>query len=420
MKSICVLGLGYMGLPMASILATKKYSVTGVDVNEEKLAKLGRGELTIEEPGLLEVFKSALQSGHLTFSSKPVPSDVFIIAVPTPFLASVRTADLTYVRLAAQSLVGVIKKGDIIILESTVPPATCSKIIAPILEETGLVHDKDFFVIHCPERAFPGNTMHEIVHNDRIIGGVNKAAVAKVKELYSSFVKGEIFLTSDETAEMVKLMENTYRDVNIALANELAKIAEDTHINIWEAIALANKHPRVNIHQPGPGVGGHCIAIDPWFLTSISKVSNIIQTARFINDEMPAHVCRIIESTMPADGKVVTILGVAYKPNVDDARETPAAHLIEILNQKGYVVRAHDYHVTDKEFNLVPLEEAISGSDCLVLVTHHDEYKKLDPADVAKMMRYPNLVDTRNHFDHAAWENAGFTVTLLGDGTPHA
>lgn len=413
---VAVIGLGYMGLPMAALLAKNGLKVTGVDIDKKKIESLQQGAAPFDEPGLGEALEAALLSGNLSFSEKTPVADFFVIAVPTPFVHSTRTSDLSYVRAATQSVATVIKKGDIVILESTVPPATCQTVIMPILEETGLKDRTDFHVIHCPERAFPGNTIHELVHNDRLVGADDDRAGEQVKALYERFVKGSIYVTNSQTAEMVKLMENTYRDVNIALANEFAKIAEENDINVWEAIQLANKHPRVNIHLPGPGVGGHCIAIDPWFLSETSERANLIRAARHINDDMPLHAVRLTTNLLPKGAKRVALLGVAYKPDVDDARETPASHVAELFRQRGYETRAHDFHVKDKDFDLYELEEAVEDADAIVLITHHALYKDVDPIKIGKLVKNRLLVDTRNHLDHSKWKEAGFTVVVLGSG----
>lgn len=413
--TIQIIGLGYMGLPMAAILANRGLKVIGVDIDKRKLTELRRGQVTINEPGLSAIVQQAITSRRLQFSHRPKRAQFHIVAVPTPFVPAVRLADLSHVRAATESIVPVLKKGDIVILESTVPPATCRRVMQPILEKSGLRAEQDFSIVHCPERAFPGNTLYEIVHNDRIIGGDNPAAVTKVEQLYRNFVVGQIYTTSSETAEMVKLMENTYRDTNIALANEFAQIAEGIGVDVWEAISLANKHPRVNIHWPGPGVGGHCIAIDPWFLKEISPMAELIKTARHINDDMPVHVVRLAEQFFPADTKIITILGVAYKPNVDDARETPARHIIDILKQKGFEVRVHDYFVTEPSFETTELAVALQGADGLILVTHHDDYKTVDPKLAKQLMRQHYVIDTRSHLDHHRWRQAGFKVKILGN-----
>jgi len=311
-----------------------------------------------------------------------------------------------------------LKKGDLVILESTVSPNTCIKLMQPILEKNGLKAGEDFYLSHCPERAIPGNTMYELVNNDRIIGGINQESAELTRDVYKTFVKGEIFLTDTTTAETVKLMENTFRDVNIALANEFAKISEEVGINIWETIDLANKHPRVNILKPGPGVGGHCIAIDPWFLTEASNQATLIKTARQINDKMPKHVVELIKEMVgDKQNPKVTILGVAYKANVDDARETPSKEIICEAENLGFEVIAVDPLVKIGEFpDLQPLEEAVKNSDCLVLVTNHDDFKKINPEEIKSQMASLNLVDTRNFLDKNTWEKAGFKVKVLGDG----
>ncbi len=414
---VAVIGLGYMGLPMAALLAQNGLKVTGVDIDADKVASLKTGAVPFDEPGLGEVLESAIKSGNLTFVTKVPKADFFIVAVPTPFVISTRTSDLSYVRSATKSIAPLLEKGNIVILESTVPPATCTNVMVPIFEEIAhLENTKDFHVVHCPERAFPGNTMKEIVFNDRMVGADNVEAGEKVVKLYESFVQGSIYLTNSATAEMVKLMENTYRDVNIALANEFAKIAEENDVNIWEAISLANKHPRVNVHLPGPGVGGHCIAIDPWFLTETSERASLIRAARHINDDMPMHVVRLTTSLMPKGSKRVTLLGVAYKPDVDDARETPATHIMELFRQRGFDARAHDFHVKHTDFELHELDEALADADALILVTHHALYKDLDPRRIAKLVRNRLLIDTRNHLDHKKWAEAGFTIKVLGNG----
>lgn len=415
MKKICVLGLGYMGLPTASLLATNGYSVVGVDVNEKKVKAINDREIPFDEPGLKELVLKAIDTGKFNAQTEVPESDVFIIAVPTPITAR-KKADLSYVESATEMIYPKLKKGNLVILESTVSPNTCTKLMIPILEKSKLKASKDFMLSHCPERAIPGNTMHELVFNDRIIGGIDEKSKKATAAIYSSFVKGKIFLTDTTTAETVKLMENTFRDINIALANEFAKIAEEIGINIWEAINLANRHPRVNILQPGPGVGGHCIAIDPWFLTEHSDNALIIKTARNINDSMPEHVIGLAKKMLNGiEQPKITILGVAYKPDVDDARETPAKHIIESAKKLGWQVTAHDPHVKSKDFSgLSGLDPALEGSDCVILVTNHEYYRKLKPIEVKTKMRIARLIDTRNYLNHKLWENAGFDVKVLG------
>lgn len=417
MKKVCVLGLGYMGLPTSSLLANNGYDVIGIDTNKDKVEAINRREILFDEPGLKELVLEAMDSGHFKAQTEMPEADIFVIAVPTPFTED-KKADLSYVEKATAMIATKLKKGDLVILESTVSPNTCIKIIKPILEKTGLKAGADFMLSHCPERAIPGNTMYELVHNDRIIGGIDEASAKETENVYKSFVKGEILLTDTTTAETVKLMENTYRDVNISLANEFAKIAEEVGINVWEAIDLANRHPRVNILKPGPGVGGHCIAIDPWFLTEGSNQARIIKVARNINDEMPGHVVDLVKEMLQGIEKPkVTVLGVAYKANVDDARQTPAKEIIEEMKALGWEVSAVDPYVKKIDFiNLMPLEEGLTDSDAVILVTNHDKFLEIDPEDIKSKMRTLNILDTRNFLDYKKWQAAGFKVKVLGNG----
>jgi UDP-N-acetyl-D-mannosaminuronic acid dehydrogenase len=278
----------------------------------------------------------------MSFKTELEEADVFIIAVPTPLDKEMKMAELKYVRSAADMIYQHLIKDNLVILESTVPPGTCDKLLVPVLEKSGLKVG-DFRLAHCPERAIPGNTIYEMVNNDRIIGGIDKKSTELAKSLYSSFVKGNFYLTNTVTAEFVKLMENTFRDINIALANEFAQIAEECGVNVWEAIELANKHPRVNVLKPGPGVGGHCIAIDPWFLTENSTRCRIASLAREINDGMPNHVLQIVKRQVDCiKDPVITVFGVAYKGGVDDTRETPALKFIKLAENEGYKVKVHD------------------------------------------------------------------------------
>jgi UDP-N-acetyl-D-mannosaminuronic acid dehydrogenase len=409
-KTITVLGLGYIGLPTALLFAKAGHKVTGVDINERVIKSLNNGKLHIEETGLEDLFSSAKKNFSAT--TKVGPSDVFLVAVPTPLKKSLHISDLTYVRSAFEMIVPHLKTGNLVILESTVTPGASEKLAIPILEKSGL-KTGEFFYAHCPERAIPGKTLEEMVHNDRIIGGLNHESSDLTEHLYRSYVKGKIFTTDIKTAEFAKLIENTYRDVNIALANELAQIAENSGINVWEAIALANKHPRVSILSPGPGVGGHCIAVDPWFLTEDSSKWGIIQLSREINDTMPNHVLRLVRSLLEGiDDPVVTVLGVSYKGNVDDTRETPALKFIKLAENEGCIVRCHDPHVQKFEYPLFSLEEATHGSDCIVIITDHNEFKTINPENLT--MRNKKVLDTRNILDHPRWINQGFDVKILG------
>ncbi len=410
---ICVLGLGYIGLPTASMFAVQGMWVVGVDVNPQAVETVNKGNVHIQEPGLDTIVKAATHSGHLVARSTPEPSDVFIIAVPTP-ITSDKTADLSAVMAATKSIVPYLRQGNLVILESTVPPGTTYNVVVPILENSGMKAGLDFQVAHAPERVLPGQIMTELVQNDRILGGIDQKSAERCQELYRRFVNGNIYLTDATTAEMVKLVENTYRDVNIALANELARISTELNINVWEVINLANKHPRVNVLQPGPGVGGHCIAVDPWFIVERAPITaQIIKLARTSNDEMPNFVCQAILLMLEGINQpVVTVLGVAYKANVDDARESPAHHIIAGLKQAGCVVKVHDPYVYP-HFNL---EEAVSQADCLALLVDHRDYLNLDPAMLAAKMRNKYLFVARNFKFTPAWFEAGFTIKQLGNG----
>jgi len=417
MEKVCVLGLGYIGLPTACLLATHGYQVVGVDKDEAKVEALKQGISPFDEAGLKELLQNALTLNALTVSTKPENADVFLFAVPTPLNKRGKMADLCYVQEAARSILGYLKKGNIVILESTVPVGVSERIFLPILEESGLKGGTDFYLAYCPERAIPGDSIREMVYNSRIIGGINQKSTQMVESLYSSFVEGEIYLVDIRTAEMVKLMENTCRDINIALANEFAQIAEDCGVDVWQAIELANKHPRVSILKPGPGVGGHCIPIDPWFLSKSSATSRVISIARKINDAMPRHIFQIAKSMLREENKAtITIFGVSYKGNVDDTRETPALKLMRLLQRQGYKVRVFDPVAKSFKGGISVLADAVKDTDCIILVTDHSEFKDIDPQQIAKLVRDKNLIDTRNVLDHKRWESAGFNVRILGKG----
>ena len=328
--------------------------------------------------------------------------------------------DLTYVESASRSVGGVVEDGNLVVLESTVPPGTSEKIVLPILLK-GKKKGTRIYISHAPERAIPGKTISEMVGNDRAIGGVNPESTALTVEIYSSFVKGKIHPTDATTAELVKLIENTFRDVNIAFANELAQLCESIGVNVWEARRLANLHPRVNIHSPGPGVGGHCISVDPWFLVRRGNAgTDMIKLSRKINDSMPHFVIsQVAEMLEGINAPTVTVLGVAYKGNVDDWRETPALEIIALAEKNGWKVKIHDPLVTTFPLEVEKdLENAIQGSDCLVIVADHDLYKDIDPAKI-KGMRRKIVFDSRNLIDELAWKSAGFDVRVLGKPLPN-
>lgn len=418
-KSICVVGLGYIGLPTAVMFANHGHQVHGVDINEKAVKMIQNKQLHIEEFGLEERLNGAIDGGMLTAGTTPVESDVFIIAVPSPIKAD-KTAELEYVRQATASIVPYLKRGNLVILESTVPPRTVEDIMLPELVQSGLQIGTELLVSHSPERVIPGKVFTELVSNDRIIGGINEVSARQTSDLYKSFVKGTMHETDATTAELVKVMENTYRDVNIAFANELAMIAQGINVNIWEAIKLANYHPRVNIHFPGPGVGGHCIAVDPWFLVELDpEKSKIIHLARQTNDGMPSYTAQLTADILAAKGikePKIGVLGLAFKGNIDDMRESPSVEVIEQFRVRGMNLIAHDPHI--KENNILEqtqkFEEAVNDASALVILTDHQAFKNIDPTTLMTMAN-KIVIDTKNCIDRATWEQAGFDVYLLGD-----
>lgn len=410
-KTICVLGLGYIGLPTACFLASAGYKVIGVDLDKKKINILNKKNLPFDEPGLNWLFSKGFK--NFTFTSSIQLADVFIISVPTPITEN-KKPDLNFVKQAAGNINKVLKNGDLVVIESTVPPGATEKIILPILKNKR--KNCKIYLSHAPERAIPGKTLREMAENDRIIGGTDEKSTQLTKEIYSSFVKGKIYSTDATTAEFVKLIENSFRDVNIAFANELAKICDEIKVSIWEAIKLANLHPRVNIHLPGPGVGGHCLAVDPWFL--IRRGSNgakFIKLARNINDSMPNYTVGCIAKMLKGIKEpTITILGVAYKANIDDWRESPALRVIKIAERRRWQVKIHDPHVVDFPFRIEKdFRRATKNSDCLVLVTNHDFYKSIDPARIDNM-RNKNVFDSRNCINEDKWKKVGFKIDILG------
>lgn len=418
-KSICVVGLGYIGLPTAVMFANHGHKVHGVDVNEKAVTMIQNKELHIEENGLQERLDTAIDGGMLTASMKPVEADVFIIAVPSPIKAD-KTAELEYVRKATASVVPFLKKGDLVILESTVPPRTVEDVMMPELVQSGLEIGTELFVSHSPERVIPGRVFQELVTNDRIIGGINEESARLTSELYASFVEGTMHETDATTAELVKVMENTYRDVNIAFANELAMIAQGINVNIWEAIKLANYHPRVNIHTPGPGVGGHCIAVDPWFLVELDpEKSKIIHLARKTNDGMPSYTAQLTADILKAKGikdPKIAVLGLAFKGNIDDMRESPSVEVVSQFRERGMNLTAHDPHIKVNNLSeqTQSFDEAIQDASALVVLTDHQAFRDIDPTTLTNVAN-KIIIDTKNCINREKWENAGFDVYLLGD-----
>lgn len=413
---ICVIGLGYIGLPTA-LLISKSHEVVGYDVKREVVEALNEGRLHFSEPGLESLLLDSARNFQVSMNIEK--SDVYIIAVPTPLEASTKVADLSRVKEAAEKISRYLTEGALVILESTVPPGTSNRLVLPILEKSG-IRAGEFHFAYCPERAIPGRTVYEMIKNDRIVGAFDHSSYKRVKEVYS-FVEGEFYHTDPATAEFVKLMENAYRDVNIALANEFAMIAETNSVNIWGAIELANKHPRVNILKPGPGVGGHCIAIDPLFLAENSISSRMISLTREINNSMPNYVMQLLRGILKeVEGTTITLLGVAYKGDVDDTRETPALKLIKLAENEGFTVKIHDPFVKEFEYEILDLENASRNSDCLVVVADHTRFKDMRPEQVSSLMRSRNILDCRNIIDRDQWRDAGFKVKIIGDGIPNS
>jgi UDP-N-acetyl-D-mannosaminuronic acid dehydrogenase len=371
---ICVVGLGYVGLPTALILAKHGFSVSGVDSDKKKIISLQKGITLIEDAR--PILKDKLVKKNFRAIRKVVSADAFIVAVPTP-LTLENKADLKYLKQAIKSICKLLKKGNLIVIESTIPPGTCRKVIVPIIEKyTGFKINDDFLLSHCPERAIPTNTIHEIVNNDRIIGGLNNTASQKTAKIYKSFVKGKIHITDDITAELTKLVENAYRDVNIAFANEIDSICSKLNISTFDVINFANKHPRVNILTPGIGVGGHCIPIDPLFISEIvPENSKMIKIAREINDQKPTSISKqILLLLKEIKNPKIVVGGISYKKNVNDIRESPALKIIELLKEKGVKVSIFDPVVFSKQKG--ELIKFCKQKDLLVILVPHDEILK--------------------------------------------
>jgi UDP-N-acetyl-D-mannosaminuronic acid dehydrogenase len=384
-QKIIVMGLGYIGLPTASMLATKGHTVLGVDINEEAVAIINSGRIHIIEPDLDILVRSAVNSGNLKASTTPEEGDTFIIAVPTPFKAvdgNPKAPDLSYVESATRTIAPFLREGNLIILESTSPVGTTELIHRIVLESRPELEGK-IHAAHCPERVLPGHILRELVDNDRIIGGTSKTAISKARELYKTFCNGAILETDSRTAELSKLVENSFRDVNIAFANELSLICDELGVNVWETIALANRHPRVNILQPGPGVGGHCIAVDPWFIVSSAPAqSRLIRTAREVNDAKPHWVVEKVRAKAARFREpVIGCLGLTFKANIDDMRESPSFDIVkDLLGQDIGTVMACDPNVQPGkvDFPLHSLKDVLKRADILVVLVDHDEFKEID------------------------------------------
>jgi UDP-N-acetyl-D-mannosaminuronic acid dehydrogenase len=406
-SSVSVIGLGYIGLPTAAILAANGVSVTGVDVSPATVTAVNRGRVPFVEPDLAGYVAEAVSAGKLRAVPTPEPADAYIVAVPTPFMAD-HKPDLSYIRSAAEALAPTLRGGELVILESTSPPGTTQRMADWILAERpdlsldGSDGRPRIYVAHCPERVLPGKIMVELVTNDRIVGGITPEAAQRSRDLYQVFCQGEILLTDAATAEAAKLVENSFRDVNIAFANELSLVADRLGIDVWELIRLANHHPRVNILQPGPGVGGHCIAVDPWFLVDAApQEARLIRTAREVNDAKPRWVLdKVHDAVAGIEAPVVAAYGLAFKPNIDDLRESPAAEIVRELATASpeMTVLAVEPHIDElpaaladlPNVRLVDAEEALASADAHALLVDHTVFRVL-----AERLATKRLVDTR-------------------------
>lgn len=416
--TISVIGLGYIGLPTAAVFASRKKQVIGVDVNQNTVDIINRGQIHIVEPDLDMVVHAAVTEGYLRASTHPEPADAFLIAVPTPFKGDYEP-DLSYIESASKSIASVLKKGDLVILESTSPVGATEQMAAWLAEARPDLsfpqthgEDSDIRIAHCPERVLPGHVLRELVQNDRVIGGMTSKCSQLAINLYKIFVQGECIVTNARTAEMCKLTENSSRDVGIAFANELSMICDKLDINVWELISLANRHPRVNILQPGPGVGGHCIAVDPWFIVSKTpEQARLIRTAREVNDSKPqwviekvkVAVAEFLQANPDKTAREVTIacFGLAFKPDIDDMRESPAFSITQkIAETHAGITVAVDPNINalpevmQKQVHLSSIHTALETSDILVLLVDHKEFKELSRSDIKNQI----IVDTRGIF----------------------
>lgn len=405
-ETISVIGLGYIGLPTAAAFAARRKSVVGVDVSQHAVDTINRGEIHIVEPELDMLVHAAVTQGYLRATATPEPADAFLIAVPTPF-ADGNKPDLTYIEAACRSIAPVLKKGDLVVLESTSPVGATEKIAAwlaahrPDLSFPQQAGERsDIRIAHCPERVLPGHVVRELVENDRVIGGMTRKCGTRAQELYEVFVRGECILTDVRTAEMCKLTENAFRDVNIAFANELSVICDQLDINVWELIRLANRHPRVSVLQPGPGVGGHCIAVDPWFIVdSAPEHARLIRTARNVNDDKPHFVYeRVRQAASRFREPVIACLGLAFKADIDDLRESPAMEIVEALAKNaGATLLVVEPNIAalpaalETKARLCDLSIALAEADVIVILVDHAPFRRMDPVRLQTKV----VIDTR-------------------------
>jgi len=395
---INIIGLGYIGLPTALMFAQSGIEVVGTDLDEKLVDSLSNGNLTFEEKGLKNLFNVALEN-DIKFTTEYQNTDTYIVAVPTPYLYSSKKLDPKYVIKAVNTILDVCKKGSVIIIESTISPGSIDKYIRPEIENRGVSIGKDIHLVHAPERIIPGNMIYELEYNSRTIGADDFTVGNQVKELYASFCKSEIIITDIRSAEMSKVVENTFRDVNIAFANELAKICRSDDMDVYEIIRIANKHPRVNILQPGPGVGGHCISVDPWFLVGdYPDLTNLILTARKINDSMPSHVLGRIRDIMREHNiteiSKIGLYGLAYKENVDDTRESPTLQLLKnMADHLAFGVKVYDPFIKEKivDHQFLNFEDFLSEIELLVIIIGHDHIK-----NNLSLVKDKFILDTKN------------------------
>lgn len=406
-SKISVIGLGYIGLPTAAVIASRGIEVIGVDVNQHAVDTINQGNIHIVEPDLDIVVRSTVMTGKLRATTKPEAADAFVVAVPTPFKGENHEPDLSYIESAANAIAPVLEKGNLVILESTSPVGATEQMaawLAAARPDLTFPQQKgeaaDIRVAHCPERVLPGYVLQELVSNDRVIGGMSAACSAKAVELYKTFVRGECIITNARTAEMAKLTENSFRDVNIAFANELSLICDKLKINVWELIKLANRHPRVNILNPGPGVGGHCIAVDPWFIVnSCPEQAKLIRQAREVNDYKPHYVLeQIVAAADQFKKPVIACFGLAFKADIDDLRESPALGIVKNLIEKkmGEIIVVEPYISNLPEslscnVQLTDAETAIERANVIVILVDHSHFKSID----SKLLQSKFVIDTR-------------------------
>jgi UDP-N-acetyl-D-mannosaminuronic acid dehydrogenase len=388
---VCVVGLGYVGLPTAAVLATRGRRVAGFDLRRDILDTINAGQVHIVEPELDALVRAAVLAGTLTAVPEPTPAHTFLLCVPTPIAADHRP-DLAAVEAASRALVPVLRPGNLVVLESTVPPGTLRELVAPILRTSGLVIGKDLFVAHAPERVLPGAVLREVVENERIVGGLTDACTARCATFYEGFVRAEVHRTSAEVAEFTKLAENAYRDVNIAYANELANVCAHLGLDVWDVVRLANRHPRVQILRPGPGVGGHCIAVDPWFIAAAAPAHTpLIQAARAVNDGRPEQVlAQIRRLASKLRAPTIALLGLSYKPDIDDLRESPALHIAEAVHRERLgdvlLVEPHLHRSPIPGLPLVALDDALARADIVAILVAHRDFRRLRPEALLRVM----------------------------------